>query len=221
MELVFALGSILAVNLAAWVTPGPNMVAVISVSLVGGRTLGIMTGVGLACSSLIWSVLAVFGGSALLEVFPNFAMAIKLAGAAYLGWIGFKSLRVSLSGVGMMSPNNQGTSNGATGAFWSFRHGLLIGLTNPKAIIFFGAIVTSFVPTDAPYWFLVVVVILCGGLGVPLHAITATLFSSRAAVRILEERQSLIVAATGILFCCFAGIAAFQAVLSRTGEFSF
>ena len=215
MDLVIALISIIAVNLVAWATPGPNMIAVISVSIEGGRGSGIMTGTGLACSSLIWSMLAVFGGASILEAFPQLFSAVRLAGALYLGWLGVRSLQGAMSGSAPAVANVWKKARSGISAMRAFRHGLLIGLTNPKAIFFFGAIMTSFVPPAAQGWFLVIVVLVCGGIGIALHSLTATLFSSRAAVRMLTHRQGLIAAVTGIIFCCFAAMAAWPTIEGR------
>lgn len=212
VDLGVAFASIIAVNIIAWATPGPNMVAVISMSVEKGRGGGILTGTGLAFSSLIWAALAVFGGSSLREAFPDFTMVLKLAGATYLAWLGVKSFMKSISNAVVMPENTLIRVQPPIGSLWAFQHGLFIGLTNPKAIFFFGAIVTSLVPAAAPDWFLIVVVLLCGVLGIALHSATATLISTPKVMRILAKRQSLIAAITGIMFCCFAGIGYLQVI---------
>ncbi len=207
MDLRIALASIIAVNILAWATPGPNMLAVISVTIERGRLLGIVTGLGLAFSSLVWSTLAVFGASSMLEAFPDFVMALKLVGAVYLGWLGVNSLKTAMSSASMEQAKHRSHEIHSVETLWAFQYGFLIGMTNPKALIFFGAIVTSFVPTTAPNWFLAVIVLLCGGLGISLHSVTATVFSTRTAVRTLERWQRPIAAVIGLMFCCFATIA--------------
>lgn len=208
MDLTAAFVSIILVNLVAWATPGPNMLVVASVAVANGRALGMATGTGLACSALLWSGLAVIGASVLLEAFPDLAAALRLAGALYLVWLGVKSLRVAVAD----GPAFGADVSGGAGFARAFRIGFLVGMTNPKALIFFGAIVTSFIPPMAPSWFLALVVVLCGALGVLLHSVTATVFSTRRTMRVILERRRPISAVIGLLFCGFGALVAYDAV---------
>lgn len=62
------LASIILVNVLAWLTPGPNMLAVMSAAMAHGRRAGLMTGFGLAAAATIWAALAMLGVAVLFEI---------------------------------------------------------------------------------------------------------------------------------------------------------
>ncbi|MGB7204756.1 MAG: LysE family transporter, partial [Anderseniella sp.] len=91
-EITLTLGTVVLINILSWLTPGPNMLAVISASINHGRRAGIMTGLGLNLGGFIWATAAVMGVAALFELFPHLVFAFKLLGATYLLWLGLKAL---------------------------------------------------------------------------------------------------------------------------------
>lgn len=196
-DLVFVLGPILAVNIASWLTPGPNMLAVISASLTHGRRQGIATGLGIAFGGTLWATLAVSGATAAFALFPDAVLMLRLAGAGYLIWLGVRALTTALRGGSELAVP---VSTAASG--WrAFRSGFLVIATNPKAALFFGSILTAFVPTGAPPWFLLAVVLISSAVGVIGHSLTATLFSTRTAIGAFRAGYRRITALFGLLFC--------------------
>ena len=161
---------IFLVNLAAWITPGPNMLAVIAAASAHGRGAGLRTGLGLAAGALVWASAAMLGAEALLRAFPDFALGLRLAGACWLAWIGFRMLRGALRGGAEGTPDAPPTRH--------FRAGLAVQMTNPKAALFFGSVLTAFVPPEAGAAMRVEVVLFCVAFAVAGHSITATLFST-------------------------------------------
>jgi threonine/homoserine/homoserine lactone efflux protein len=122
--------------------PGPSNLYVLSQSLQGGSRAGLLAAVGLALGSLFHVALAVAGLAALLRYAPGLYEAIRLAGAAYLIYLGIKALRegaVALPSAG--------------GAPRSFRRVLLdaalIEMLNPKTALFFLAFLPQFVEPAA------------------------------------------------------------------------
>jgi RhtB (resistance to homoserine/threonine) family protein len=196
MEYAVSIGAIIMVSILAWITPGPNMLAVISASLGSGRRHGLITGIGLSCGATIWAILAVFGIVVLFELFPTMVQILKLLGAAYLIWLGVKALRDSAKGMVSLQPDGD-RKKSLSGAF---KTGLLVSLTNPKAAFFFGSILTAFIPAHAPNWFLGAIVLLCFVLSICLHSITATIFSTATAMRTFSSFTRRISAAFGVLF---------------------
>lgn len=211
MDLALSLGTIILVNVAAWITPGPNMLAVMTASLTLGRSHGLATGFGLACGALIWSICAVLGVALLFDLFPRAVIALKLAGAIYLIWLGIRSIRVAVKQSDDMSLSK--THEKALRQ--SFKSGFIVSMTNPKAALFFGSVMTAFIPVAASNWFLTVVVAICGLLAVILHSITATVFSTTAAIRLFRRFQTSISYAFGAIFIGLGGSIAYAA-LRRT-----
>ncbi len=201
MDFAASLLAIVLVNVLAWLTPGSNMLAVMSASLTHGRRQGLATGFGLACGATIWCVLAVLGVAILFEVYPNAVRVLKLAGGAYLIWLGFKSLRDTMRPM-------RGSAIDARpvpGRNRAFATGLIVSLTNPKAALFFGSVLTAFIPASAPGWFLIVTVAVCAVLAAGLHSVTATVFSLPAAMRLFDRFKRGISGVFGLLFVGMGG----------------
>ncbi|MEQ9334280.1 LysE family transporter [Thalassobaculum sp.] len=196
MDLLVILSSIVLANLIAWITPGPNMIAVMSASLTGGRRAGLLTGLGLSAGATVWAGLAVLGVATLFELFPNALLALRLAGAGYLLWLGFRSLRAAL----LDDTSGLVASVGSARTPRAFRTGLLVSLTNPKAALFFGSILTAFVPIDASPALLGGIVALCAVLAVTCHSVTATLFSAGRVIRAFERMRRTATALFGVVF---------------------
>lgn len=196
LELFSILLTVTAVNLAAWITPGPNMLAIISASVSGGRPSGILTGLGVAAAGSIWATLAMLGVTALFELFPRFVFALKLLGAVYLLWLGFKALHAAWQyherDMSLRQSHLQG--------WHAFRSGFIVMATNAKAALFFSSILTAVVPAKAPPGTHLAVVALCTALGVVCHTITATVFSTPFAVRRFRLARRKINAVFGMIF---------------------
>ncbi|WP_282607019.1 LysE family translocator [Pelagibius sp. Alg239-R121] len=196
MDLLVTLLLIVFVNLVAWITPGPNMIAVMSASMIGGRYNGILTGLGLSTGAVFWAGLAVMGVTALFELFPSIVFWLRILGATYLIWLGARALCSALAmDAGALTPRPSHAN-----ARRAYLNGLLVSLTNPKAAFFFGSILTAFVPANASAAFLVGVVVLCGLLAVLCHSITATVFSSKLVVRKFNDARRGLTAAFGFVF---------------------
>ncbi|WP_419903372.1 LysE family translocator [Kiloniella sp.] len=174
MDTLGVLSSIAFVNFIGWITPGPNMFAIMSASLSRGRRQGVLTGLGISLASFIWASMAVLGVTALFEFFPNVILGFRLFGAGYLLWLGFKSFR-SAASMGNVHVSLNASNDRGFQAFWS---GFLICASNPKAALFFGSVLTAFVPAHASSELLVEILMLCIAFSVCGHTITATVFST-------------------------------------------
>ncbi len=196
MDLLSIFLPIIFVNMMGWLTPGPNMLAVISESITNGRLNGIITGLGLALGATLWALLAVVGIEAIFAIFPFLTKLLRILGAGYLLWIGFNLITKSLTAdnvdLSILSPEPSKTK--------AFSRGFLVCVTNPKAAFFFGSILTAFVPVEASATLLGCIVLLCSFLAIIFHSITATIFSSRAVVRKFNSSKQKISATFGALF---------------------
>jgi threonine/homoserine/homoserine lactone efflux protein len=136
-----SLAAYLALALAVFIlalTPGPVVVATVARTLVSGirPALGLIAGVALI--DLAYLLLAIFGLSAIATVLGEFFIAVKIVGAAYLVWLGYRlwTAKVEpLPEAGAAAPRR----------FWrSFAEGALIDLGNPKIILFYAAFLPTF-----------------------------------------------------------------------------
>lgn len=130
------IAGILAGIVLAQMSPGPNMMAVMSAALGSGRMSGIVTAAGIATGVLFWAVLSTLGIGAILIAVPETVTAMRFLGGGYLLYLGLKALRATFS------PSSQRPVEtcveARAGA--AYRRGLLIALTNPKAALVWSAI---------------------------------------------------------------------------------
>lgn len=134
----------LAVAAAAVLSPGPAMLAILGQALGRGglATLPVVLGNALGVVTLM--AVSVLGLAALLAAVPHGLSALRWAGAAYLTWLGLVALRAPLH-------DGATTDGGATPLRAAgLRRGVLIALSNPKAILFFGAVLPQFVDPARP-----------------------------------------------------------------------
>lgn len=114
------------------------MLVCIRASLRGGWREGALTGVGLAAMATLWTLAALFGLDALFRVFPWAYGALKTLGALYLFWIAWRTWRVA----GAPLPTV------AVPAARAIRTGVLVNLSNPKSVLFAGAVLVVIFPPD-------------------------------------------------------------------------
>lgn len=118
--------------------PGPGTFTLLTSTARGGMRAGYATFCGLLLGDQVLIWLAVAGVAAVLQANPLLFNALRLAGVAYVGWIGLQLLR---------TPRRQPTSAAPAlpqrGHY--FRQGVLVALLNPKAIIFYMAFLPLFV----------------------------------------------------------------------------
>lgn len=142
------LAGFVALAIVVIVTPGPDTALTIRNTLVGGRPAGIATAVGVALGQATWSLATSVGVSALLVAAEPAFAALKLAGAAYLIYLGGQSLWSAYRGrpahetVDAAFPRVRTTN--------ALRQGVLSNLTNPKMAVFFPSLLPQFVSDDAP-----------------------------------------------------------------------
>jgi threonine/homoserine/homoserine lactone efflux protein len=120
-------------------TPGPNMTWLALLAASAGRDAGFAAVAGITLGLALQGLAAALGVAALLAAWPGLGTSFHLAGLAYLVWMAFESWRDA------GRPEHHlpgGGENSATG----FRHGLVTNLLNPKAAIFFVAVLPGFLP---------------------------------------------------------------------------
>lgn len=134
---------VFVVALAMVLTPGPNMLYLVSRALVQGRRAGVVSLLGVAVGFLVYLVATNLGLSALFTLVPGLYLAIKLAGAAYLGWLAVRALRPGGTSVfepARLTPDPP----------WRlFVMGLVTNLLNPKIAVMYLSLIPQFVrPAD-------------------------------------------------------------------------
>ncbi len=133
--MVFALAS-----LALAVVPGPAVLYIVAQSVHGGRRAGVVSAFGVASGGLVHVLAAVVGLSALLAASAQAFTVVKLVGAAYLVWLGIRTLLSRDDRIGGRRPEVTLTR--------TYRQGVVVNVLNPKTALFFVAFLPQFVDPD-------------------------------------------------------------------------
>ena len=180
----------------AQVTPGPNMMAVSSVSLGSGRRAGVLTAAGVASGVFVWAVLFTLGVGAIFDAFPQTITAMKLVGGGYLLFLGLKALWTAWRGA---KAGRSGASMKTTGRR-AYLTGFLVVLTNPKAALMWVAVsifLASAGLTNAQFFIVGTLVSLSA---MAIYGIYALVFSTGAVTRAYGRLVHGVEATFGIVF---------------------
>jgi threonine/homoserine/homoserine lactone efflux protein len=194
--LFYTLAGIAFVNVLAWLSPGPNTLAIISASIGKGRRAGVMTAAGSSLGGMVWAAITIMGAATVFDLFPTGVLVFRLAGAGYLVWLGWKSLRAALSGQGAALEITPVRHSDAA----AFRTGFLVIMTNPKAMLFFGSVFAALIPQSAPVGVWVVIVLFSQAQAFGQHCITVAVFSSRAVLTRVSGAQNRVNGMIGTLY---------------------
>lgn len=142
-----SLAAFTALAFALIVVPGPSVMFVISRAVALGRRAAVTTVLGNAVGVYIQVVFVAIGLGAIVERSIAVFTVIKFAGAGYLVWLGIQAIRHRRQLAETFTEAN--TTPQPTRSV--FRDGLIVGIANPKAIVFFAAILPQYVnPNGAP-----------------------------------------------------------------------
>jgi len=168
-------------------TPGPSTLFIVNNAIAHGwrRALAALSGDLLAIALL--ATLSVVGLGALLLAYPVAFLALRLAGAFYIIWLGWTFLRSAprQENPATMERTQERAQGGSGLALWL--HSFGVGISNPKAVLFFAALFPQFIPVGSGpsvlallvSTFLVVKLIVLGGYAL----------GARHLVRLLREPE--------------------------------
>jgi threonine/homoserine/homoserine lactone efflux protein len=137
-----------AVTVPLVATPGASTAVVLRNSLAGGVRSGIATAIGANAGSICYGLLTAFGVAVALQRWPLVWVVLRVAGTAYLAWLGFRSLRLAwtyrqrdvlVAAVTAPPPFAR-----------SLREGFVTNLLNPSLATFYLLILPQFIPRGAP-----------------------------------------------------------------------
>lgn len=187
---------ILLIQVVGWATPGPNHLTIITASVTAGRGAGMRAAAGIAAGAFVWALIAVSGIAVIFQLFPPLYTGLRLIGAAYLIYLGINAFRAARQGGLFRLDPDQASPASRT----PFRTAFFVMLTNPKAVLFFGSILTAFIPGDGAAWLMAVIVIQIGVTGMVLNAIAALFFSTPSVMRGFQAAGFAMSVLFGILF---------------------
>ncbi|CAD5202876.1 LysE family translocator [Pseudomonas sp. FEN] len=129
-----------------YLLPGPDMILLLQTGARHGRSQALTTALGLGIARACHVALAALGLAALFKAAPWTFDMVRLAGAAYLLWIGARMLRPG--SLALLSAGPEGTQRTLS---WhaALRQGLLTNLLNPKALLFCSVLLPQFIDAQA------------------------------------------------------------------------
>ena len=135
------------VSVLVIVTPGPDTAVTIRNTLLGGRSGGVFTALGIALGQTIWALATSIGVVALLVASEPLFLAVKYAGAGYLVFLGaqalleaFRSTNSSIEDPTARLPARR------LRPLTAFSQGVISDLGNPKMAVFFASLLPQFTP---------------------------------------------------------------------------
>ena len=155
MAYLLPLLSFAVAHLLAVASPGPSFLFISHTAATRSRSAGVLASFAMGWGGLIWAAAALFGLQAIFSQLVWLELAVRLAGAADLVYLG---VRLMLSRARAAGVEPLGSAPQAAQAPIPVRNGrlflnaLLLQLSNPKVIVFFGSIFAVLLPAGAPPW---------------------------------------------------------------------
>lgn len=126
------------------VTPGPANLFAIATGAEKGKAAALVGVAGMNTATLVWFSAAALGLGTLILAFPRVFHLLAYAGAAYIAWLGVKALLGAFKKDG--EPGNAAFKQGKS----AFLDGFTVQIANPKAILFFTAVLPPFLDPQRP-----------------------------------------------------------------------
>ena len=191
-----ALTLVLAIHAVALISPGPDFAIVTRLSIVSGRQTGIWAAAGVAAAIGVYVLVCTFGLSLVLAALPGLSTLSSVTGAIYLAWLGIQCLRSKGQLPEMQSEGRGGKA---------FVTGFLTNLLNPKAMLYFGSILSQVLTPELGTVDTVLLWVLLVGESFLWFAFVSTMFSSR---RVLDWLRSRLVWFDRVVGVVLLGLAA-------------
>ncbi len=177
MEYIPLILSVALIHFLAVASPGPDFIMIVRNSLVYSKRSGIYTAVGLGLGILLHVTLALAGVALIISQSLVLFNIVKFLGAAYLIYIGIKSLRAKPAGDDATKPAK---AKSDLTPLQAIRSGLITNATNPKATLFFLSLFTLVIQPSTPLDIKVIMGIEMAVVTFAWFALLAVLVSHRA-----------------------------------------
>ena len=172
------------------ISPGPSLVVVLRNTISGGRTHGVMTGLGHGIGLGIYAFIAVMGLSSLLLANKQIFNLIQWAGVLFLIWLAFNMITYRPSGI-----SNKYEGNWRRG----FLEGFMIAFLNPKILVFMAAVFSQFINPDINNSGRFIMAIIAGVIDTIWYVLVAAVLAGTPIINKLRENAGLIDRSIGIV----------------------
>jgi threonine/homoserine/homoserine lactone efflux protein len=135
------LATFLVASMAIIIVPGPSVLFTLARGVAWGRSVAVLTVLGNSIGTLVLSVVVAIGLGPLLAHSKVFSVTLQIAGGLYLLWLGYDALRHRHEHAAAMAKRESQRPKRVT----VVRQGFVVGILNPKSLVFFAAVFPHFV----------------------------------------------------------------------------
>jgi len=186
MSFVCAMGAI---------SPGPSLAVVLRNTISGGRTRGVMTGIGHGLGFSIYAFIAVMGLSSLLLANEQIFNLLQWAGALVLIWLAYNMITHNPS---VASKEHQGSGHRG------FLEGFMIAFLNPKILVFLVAVFSQFINPDITNLGRFIMALMAGVIDTTWYALVAVVLAGTPIVDKLRVNSAMIDRSIGVVLIMLA-----------------
>jgi len=186
MSFVCAMGAI---------SPGPSLAVVLRNTISGGRTQGVMTGIGHGIGLGIYAFIAVMGLSSLLLANKQIFNLLQWAGALVLIWLAFNMITHNPS-----VPSKEHEGSGHRG----FLEGFMIAFLNPKILVFLVAVFSQFINPDITNLGRFIMAMMAGVIDTTWYVLVAVVLAGTPIVDKLRVNAVMIDRSIGVVLLMLA-----------------
>jgi threonine/homoserine/homoserine lactone efflux protein len=176
-------------------SPGPSLAVVLRNTISGGRTQGVMTGIGHGIGFGIYAFIAVMGLSALLLANAEIFNLLQWAGAVVLIWLAYNMLTYSPSG-----PVKEHEGSRRRG----FSEGFMIAFLNPKILVFLVAVFSQFIDPDMTNPDRFIMAFVAGIIDTTWYVLVATVLAGTSIIDKLRANAVIIDRSIGTVLLMLA-----------------
>lgn len=173
--------AVIVITILAVISPGADFAIVTKNSYLYGRSIGVLTSIGIAIGVLVHVAYTLIALAAVMKFAPNFLTIIKYLGAFYLIYIGYKTF--------MQRPVKDVASSARISSGQALRYGFFTNALNPKTTLFVISTYTQIVSATTPKFILIGYGFFMSVAHFTWFAIVALLFSQRTLRAKMLERQ--------------------------------
>ncbi|MCQ4626980.1 LysE family translocator [Corynebacterium sp. CCUG 65737] len=202
--------ALIGIWIAAIASPGPDLVQIIRVGA-KSRAAGVACAFGIMAGNALWIAASLLGLGALIQAVPQVLAVLQLIGGAYLLWMGVGAVRSGLAarGQGASSVSTAATdttdappAGTVLSARRAFATGVLTNLSNPKAVLFFGAVFAQFMTPGMGWGWVALILVTLALIGVAWFVGFAVGVDKLAGV--LARWGHIVDVVTGVIFVALA-----------------
>jgi threonine/homoserine/homoserine lactone efflux protein len=177
-DITLALLGVLGALAIGVVSPGPSFIMVARTAVAQSRADGVAAALGMGVGGMLFGAAAIAGLAVVLTAVPWLYLALKLAGGAYLVYLGWRIFRSAAEPLAVDSADGGEPSPTARGR--SFALGLLTQVSNPKTAIIYASVFAALLPPQLPLAAMLLLPLAVFVIEAGWYAIVALLLSARA-----------------------------------------